>query len=258
MSITRRCVQWCIIGLLVFSPDLFSASGFVSSKNGIFGCVSGNGFDGLNGGEKTFSFDFSSSTHGWIGGFSDYPQGQALFFELIFDFRPLLPNLNPNRSGLFISGNNHSDDLFMFVKRQVSGLAPNRSYLVDFEVEIGSEAGSDCFGAGGSPAITLKAGASAIGPVAVVDSTGFLRMNIDKGDQSVGGQNAKVLGDIGVDVDCLSPVFKSKQLQSSTGDLLEVITDSSGAVWLIVGTDSSFEGITRLFYTNISAHFSPR
>ena len=33
---------------------------------------------------------------------------------------------------------------------------------------------------------------------------------------------------------------------------LSVTTDSDGAVWLIVGTDSGFEGLTRLYYARIS------
>jgi hypothetical protein len=250
----RSCIQWSVVGLVVVSPDLFSASGFASS-DGVFGCTSGD-VDFTD--NRSFSFDFDNDPEGWTGGFADFPLGQESFFELIFDFRPLLPDLDPNRNGLFIAGNNHSDDLFMFVKRRVSGLEPDQSYLVDFTVEIGSEAGDDCVGAGGAPAITLKAGASEIEPLAVPDAFGILRMNIDKGDQSFGGDDAQVLGDTGVDVDCTDPVFRPKRLETPAADPLVVAANSDGTVWLIVGTDSGFEGITRLFYTQISADFSPR
>jgi hypothetical protein len=257
MSRAKRWIQWCVIGLLVLSPDLFSASGFVSS-DGVFGCSSDNDFDFDEDDEETFSFDFSDGTQGWQGGFADYPQGQEVFYELSFDYRPLLPDLDPNQRGLFISGNNHSDDLFMFVKRRIDGLEPNETYLVDLEVEIGSEAGSNCVGIGGSPAIALKAGATQIEPLAIADFSGFLRMNIDKGNQSLGGEDAQVLGDIGVNVDCIDPVFESKRLETPTDDPFVVIADENGAAWLIVGTDSSFEGTTRLFYTEVEARFSPR
>jgi hypothetical protein len=132
---------------------------------------------------------------------------------------------------------------------------PNTTYLVDFEIEIGSEAGSDCSGIGGSPAILLKAGATIIEPIAEPDSAGFLMMNIDKGNQTEGGNDAQVLGDIGVDVDCLNPVFQIKKLGSQQNNLFEITTDDTGSVWLIVGTDSGFEGITNLFYTEIEAIF---
>ncbi|MGH8502947.1 MAG: PEP-CTERM sorting domain-containing protein [Gammaproteobacteria bacterium] len=260
MSRARCLLQWCVIGLLVLSPDIFSATAVVDSDDGVFGCSSGDGVDfGDNDDdEKTFSFDFSNSARGWTGGFADYPFGQEAFFELLFDLRPLLPDLNPNRNGLFISGANRSDDLFMFVKRRVTGLTPGAAYSVVFEVSIGSEAGSDCAGIGGSPAIALKAGASATEPLALPDANGFVRMNIDIGNQSQSGADARVLGDIGVDVDCANPVFKAKQLRTSTGDLLTVTADDDGGAWLLVGTDSSFEGATRLFYTAIEARFSLR
>jgi hypothetical protein len=50
----------------------------------------------------------------------------------------------------------------------------------------------------------------------------------------------------------------SKRLETPVDDPSVVITDDNGSVWLIVGTDSGFEGTTRLFYTEIEAHFSPR
>lgn len=174
---------------------------------------------------------------------------------MIFDHRELPENLDPSRKALFISGNNHSDDLFMFLKRQITGLEPDTTYLVDFEIEIASEAGKDCSGIGGSPAIPLKAGASIIEPVAEPDSTGFLMMNIDKGNQNEGGADAQVLGDIGVDTDCADPVFQINKIENQPDGLFEITTDEAASVWVIVGTDSGFEGITNLFYTGIKVTF---
>ena len=54
-----------------------------------------------------------------------------------------------------------------------------------------------CFGVGGAPgeSVWIKAGATAIEPLAIRDSS-YLRMNIDIGNQSGGGAHAVVLGDI--------------------------------------------------------------
>ncbi|HWP93898.1 MAG TPA: hypothetical protein VNN20_17060 [Thermodesulfobacteriota bacterium] len=232
--------KWFISSLIVVSTALV-------------GCNDSNNTADNEG--TVFSFDFSNETHGWVGGFADYPQGEEDFFELIFDHRELPENLDRSRKALFLSGNNHSDDLFMFLKREITGLKPDTAYLVDFEVEIASEAGKDCSGIGGSPAIKLKAGASIIEPVAEPDDTGFLMMNIDKGNQTEGGEDAQVLGDIGVDTDCANPVFQIKKIESDPGSLFEVVADETGSVWLIVGTDSGFEGTTNLFYTEIKVTF---
>ena len=157
-----------------------------------------------------------------------------------------------------ISGNNHSDDLWMYHKGHVAGLEPNRRYTVRFEVEIATSVASGCVGVGGAPGedVTVKAGASTIEPGAVIIG-GDWRMNIDKGQQANGGENALAIGHVANTVPCGEPErWELKQL-SSGGDSLEVETDRSGSVWLFVGTDSGFEATTSVYYTWIVAVFEP-
>ena len=82
----------------------------------------------------TFEFGFSDGLEGWIGGFADYPFGAEGTFELNWDWQPLPDVLEGN--GIYITGNNRSDDLFMFVKRRVEGLKPNAQYQLVFEVRF--------------------------------------------------------------------------------------------------------------------------
>jgi hypothetical protein len=203
------------------------------------------------------AFDFAQGPQDWIGGFADYPVGQESAFELIADYRPLPPELGADHSALFISGNNHSDDLFMFYKRRVDGFVPNKVYHVRFGVEIATEAPHGCSGIGGAPgeSVVLKAGASTIEPVKV-DQAGFYQMNIDKGGQSTGGANALLLGDIANSRACEDPPAFERKAFDSGADLLDVTADPSGALWLFAGTDSGFEGTTRLYYTRFSAQLT--
>ena len=53
--------------------------------------------------------------------------------------------------GIFLSGNNHSDDLFMFIKRPIDKLMPNTDYNLSFHVTIESNVSQGEFGIGGSP-----------------------------------------------------------------------------------------------------------
>lgn len=206
-------------------------------------------------------FDFTQGAQDWVAGFADYGQGQEEFYELTADYRALPPELGADRSALFISGRNYSDDLFMFYKRRIDGLKPGGAYHVRFEVQIATEVPSGCAGAGGSPGedVFLKAGASDVEPIAVAEGEGY-RMNIDKGNQSVGGTAALVLGNIANSRPCdLSGDFPSwdfelKTLESGSSPFF-VTADENGAVWLLVGTDSGFEGTTRLYYTQFSAGF---
>ena len=54
--------------------------------------------------------------------FADNAPADAQYYELMSDYRALPPSLEA-RSALFISGVNRSDDLFMFFKGPVGGLA---------------------------------------------------------------------------------------------------------------------------------------
>jgi hypothetical protein len=167
--------------------------------------------------------------------------------------------LDTSQRALYISGNNHSDDLFMFWKGQIVGLAPNTSYRVRFEVEFATNAPAGCVGVGGSPgeSVTVKAGASTVEPEAV-DVGGFLQMNIDKGNQANGGENALVLGDVASSQICGQgqPRWELKNLASGA-ETIAVTADGDGRVWLLIGTDSGFEATTSLYYTRVQATFEP-
>src|SRR3989337_2943870 len=144
------------------------------------------------------SFDFNQSQDGWEADFTDLHSylDDTSFYQLRFEYTNLPSNLG-DRKSLMLSGNNHSDDLFMFIKGKVTGLIPNTSYNVVFEVELASNAPAGSVGAGGSPgeSVYLKAGASGIEPKKIAQSDKYV-LNIDKGNQSTPGENAIVLGDI--------------------------------------------------------------
>ena len=59
----------------------------------------------------------------------------------------------------------------------------------------------------------------------------------------------KVVGDISNTLECPSPTYQPKTL-TLTG--FNVTTSDDGTLWLVVGTDSGFEGITTLYYDRIS------
>lgn len=199
---------------------------------------------------QRFTFDFESGTEGWTAGFSDYPADwDKSRFEFRFEHSELPEEVNNNSSSLLISGTNLSDDLFMFLKKEIRGLKPNHHYLVSFELELASRYPEQSVGVGGSPgaSVYLKAGASATEP-RPVEENGEIRMNIDKGSQSKGGEDMRLLGTVGIPGD----EFRYQLIQrDNLQKPLPVRSDASGNLWLIVGTDSGFESTTTLFYNSI-------
>lgn len=207
---------------------------------------------------QTIRIDFRQSPQGWVAGFADYPVGADEFYELVSDYRPLEAPLNTGENALYISGNNHSDDLWMYYKGRVAGLDANRRYSVSFEVEIATRVPNGCFGVGGSPGegVTVKAGASDVEPQSVVEGSDW-SMNIDKGNQTNGGENALVIGDVANSIPCgETPQWELKQLSSGM-ESISVTTDGNGNVWLFVGTDSGFEATTSVYYTWFIATLEP-
>ncbi|HEX8311670.1 MAG TPA: hypothetical protein VF614_10155 [Chthoniobacteraceae bacterium] len=198
-------------------------------------------------------YKFSESSSGFAARFADYPAGQESFFELQADYREL-PKYLGAKGALFISGNNHSDDLFMFVKNRIGGLRAGGAYSVTLHIQIASNAPNGSVGIGGSPAssVYLKAGVANVEPVAV-NRDGFMEMNVDKGVQSQPGEDAQVLGNIGVDTTTDKAGNSRYVLKNFRSQQFLVEADSAGNLWLFTGTDSGFEGTTSLYFTKIKA-----
>jgi hypothetical protein len=204
------------------------------------------------------SFDFSQSEEGWTADFVDLPANadDSSFYELKYDYTYLPANLGAEKA-ILLSGNNHSDDLFMFIKRKVTGLNPNTSYTLVFEVELASNAPKGSIGIGGSPgeSVYLKAGASEIEPVKNLQGDRYV-LNVDKGNQSVAGSNATVLGDIATPLTVAEYALITRNNASPSAEPLIAQSNSNGEIWLMVGTDSGFEGTTTVYYTNVKVLFS--
>lgn len=72
------------------------------------------GLIGCSGDEpQTFRIDFAGGSQGWVAAFADYPAGEEDSYELEAEWRALPASPDASRNAQYISGNNHSDDLWM-------------------------------------------------------------------------------------------------------------------------------------------------
>ncbi len=205
--------------------------------------------------EAGFSFTFEDGAEGWTAGFADYPVDfDPSIYELDSGHRPLPDGLEGH--GLYIQGHNRSDDLFMFFKRQVGGLRPGAEYSAVLSLDLATNVAEGLVGIGGSPgeSVFVKAGAS-VEPVTPEDESGYFRMNIDKGNQSNGGESMVVVGHVAHPA-VTGVEYRLKSLDNS-GRPVSVTADGEGRLWLIVGTDSGFEGLSALYYARISCTLTP-
>ena len=204
-----------------------------------------------DGTEAVYEYDFGSDAEGWTVGFADLPVAHdQSIFELDHGHRTLPDGLEG--SGIYVQGHNRSDDLFIFLKKQVGGLRPNAAYVVSVSLSLATNVPTATFGIGGSPgeSVFVKVGASTVEPLTEEDRNRHLRMNIDKGNQANGGEDMVVLGNV-AHGEVVNREYRIKTLDNV--DLpLSVSTDGEGRVWLIVGTDSGFEGLSAFYYSRIS------
>ncbi len=205
--------------------------------------------------QKTFKFNFGTDTQGWVGDFAEYFVGAEASFNLSWGWANLPTPLPNNEKGIFLSGFNMSDDLTMFIKRQIRGLSPNTNYDLTFKITIETNIPPGIIGIGGSPGegVFFKVGASRREPIKVPMQTvtgAIYRLNIDIGFQSQGGRNAIVIGNLANPaVNPLDPTFEPKILTNTKP--FRARTDAQGRLWLFVGTDSGFEGSTLYYITKV-------
>ena len=200
-----------------------------------------------------WEFDFAASDHGFLAGFADYPSRDfdPALYELVADRRARPANLG-GAPALFIGGSNRSDDLFMFWKKRITGLPPETAVRLTMEIELASKYAVGLIGIGGAPgeSVIVKAGAAPFEPQAVIDprSDNWWRMNLDKGNQSVGGADMTVVGHVGKPDDGTENY--ALLVRGQHGAALTATTATDGSLWLVFGSDSGFEGRSELYYSN--------
>jgi hypothetical protein len=198
---------------------------------------------------KSFVFEFDGGTEDWSGDFADYPLTDSVFYELTVGYSRLPHPLDTSKGAIRISGNNHSDDLFMFIKRKISGLKPNTSYKISFDIEFASNAPTHAIGVGGAPGegVRMGVGATKMEPIKIIDGE-YYRMNIDKINQANPGNDMDTIGHVGVSdtTTVFTLITRNNKAYPFT-----VASDTNGSIWVIVGTDSGFEATTTLYYKKI-------
>lgn len=217
------------------------------------GCDSLTGSDAP---DHSYEYRFDEEPGDWSALFSNYGVGREDDFELKSGYRPLPAPLDTTKTGFYLSGTNISDDLNMFLKHRISGLKPETTYELAFEVSFATAAPSGCVGAGGPPgeAVTVHVDASGTEPGRIVDDSrdgGFYRLNLaeEYEGEAQSWYQATEIGNVANSRECEEGwQYEIKTLSSGTRT---ATTDAEGGLWLLVGTRSGFEATTSLYYTEV-------
>lgn len=200
------------------------------------------------------AFDFNQNDGGFTPIFSDYPneQGVEEFYELRSGHEEV-PIADAGK-GLFLSGNNHSDDLFMGYYKELSGLVPETEYQFTVRFQLATNVEGDMVGIGGGPggSVFVKCGVASKEPENSLDALNHFRLNIDKGSQSQSGADMTVVGTLAKEENNRPGEYEFNEIETK----VIARTDEAGTAYLVIGTDSGFEGVTSYYLDDISVSWA--
>jgi hypothetical protein len=201
-------------------------------------------------------WNFNDGIGGWETGFADYDptvhSDQELGLEAGIETAPSFTNHDGRV--LKLSGNNFTDDLISYLTRRLDvddGVVPRQRYRVGFTIAYLSDRPTDAFG----QQEYLKAGAVGhsisrfIGP-----QGGQYDLNIDRGNQSVGGADASLVGPI---TNGLEGQFEWQGVEVRHVHTGSPQANANGELYLFVATESTFEVITTVYYVSIQVRLTP-
>ena len=200
-------------------------------------------------------FDFERDDGGFVPIFADYPAGEGVdaFYELEHAWTALPAG---DGKGLYLSGNNHSGDLFMGYYKEISGLTVGQLYEFQAAFRLATNVDGGRIGVGGSPgsSVFVKGGIAAEKPQRSAAEQNTYRLNVHKGNQGVGSCDMLLLGNLEKEAAQHPGAYEWKQFSFT----MQARASADGCVYLILGTDSGFEATSTYYLDDVTLSWSER
>ncbi len=209
----------------------------------------------------SLNYDFSETSQSFLIDTADHnvehPSNEQIIAKM-----DKLPSPYEYRRGIKFRWNNYSDDMKGFIKKKITGLKTNKTFQVDFKVDVLTFMSENCAGIGGNPgqAVRVKASLLKEEPVKSIEKSEYIDHIIEQyvisiDDGQSGGDDVTVMGHIGLPVACDDAFFMNPpvwEIKPLTNDETFTFTsDADGEAWVYVSIDSGFEGISEFYLTNV-------
>lgn len=188
-----------------------------------------------------------------------YPE-ELSHWLINFGIFPLPPETGILGSGFLCQGDNHSDDLDMWIIRKIGqkeGLKPNTSYRVKLDVKFASNAQAGGVGVGGSEdSLAVQLGITSRDPrekktVPGVERSVTFAEGIIQSDFDTGSTIAN-----GLDYSMDNKPYRIVAVRNN--NVLTVRTDEKAELWLMAGTHSGYESFQAIYFTEFNAELIPQ
>ena len=196
--------------------------------------------------QGSFRFDFSRDGEGFSPLIADCPVGSETFYELEVS-RQAIP-IDGAGCGPRLTGNNHSDDLFLGISRCLEGLPAGLPCVFTVRVRIATNVDGGLIGIGGSPgsSVFVKCGITAAEPRReAVD--GSYRLTLDKGNQGQDGPDMAIVGNLEKENGQRPGQYEWKSYRCRA----MAVPGQDGKVYLSFGIDSGFEGLSCYYLDSV-------
>lgn len=194
---------------------------------------------------KFFTSTFQRDAEDWTGDVALFKNGQQDTIAFNIKQGKIPGSTDSTSRGLSVSGKNIGDNLFLFIKKKITGLDPALTYKVAYQINIGTSY-PDTVGSAGR-LIFIKAGASPNEPVKELKNN-YYNVSIDLGSLSQSGAEMMYLGTAGNGLD--SVAYRSI-VRTNANLAVEVKPNAAGEIWLCVGAETSYKGLIQLYYDRI-------
>lgn len=187
---------------------------------------------------------------GWTAGFAGYAStADSSQLDTVAATALLPRGLDTTQYGYRILSRYSKGNMFSYLKKQVSGFTPNKSYQMTFQVDLATRYSASAI----VDKVTFKAGVSAKEPLTTKLASGIYAFNLDKGTGTQVGKDVLLSGSI----TSTNPDARYYTLlrYSNDGQPVTVTANNLGELWFYAGTDSDYKDTTIFYFDRIVARF---
>jgi hypothetical protein len=204
---------------------------------------------------------FAEDAEGWEAQFAEYEPGLEDSLQLSFTHDKIMATETIGEvTAVVQSGYATNSDLFMYIKRQISGFQPSTSYQVVYTLELLAQLNEDFNGdlSDINNGSFLKASVYTEEPdtliVDDIENPGKKTVitNFEKGEGRTTGPNMAFIGKLEY-----SDINETPQvlIGSSKQDDIIGTTDSEGKMWMMIGVDTNLPIYQSIYYSFIGIEF---
>lgn len=193
---------------------------------------------------------FNESASGWETGLTDFDTTTTLSSFALSGRVSAYPSPLPaTGKGLLVSSTNQRDTLFTFITKKITGLNPASSYSIRLATTVIARLPQDDslqFINNPTTKLYIKGAVSNQPPLNFLVGS-KARLNLHTGLLGSDGRDFKLLIPQALP---LTEVYQTYPVPSE-GGTFRIVPNQQGEIWVTLGSQTEFKGITKLYYDDI-------